>query len=360
MDFKSLSVRSNVSVLFSGIVGIAMAYLGFGVWALVAQQIVRDLTALALLWTLSHWRPRFKFSWGHLKGLMNFSTHNFVAQLGMFADSSGGAILLGLLFGPVAVGLYRFADRLMNTVIVTSTSSIQWVSLPEFSRVQDNPVELRKSALTFVRLSSTLTLPGLAGLAAVSGPLMATVGPTWIPAANVLKVLCAVGMFIIFAYFTGPLLQALHKVRLLAIVEWARTAVGLIFLLGAGIAVRHAPVGSQIMAIALARFLTAALLVTPVFVYLLVRYADIPFRELVAAAMPAMLTSAAITVAVYLFQSAGWFSGGKPSILLASEIMVGCGVGLPILLLVDVQARNLLMGIGKRILGYSAFAKTVA
>jgi len=360
MDFKSLSIRSNCSVLVSGVVGIGMAYMGYGVWSLVAQQIVRDLTALALLWTLSHWRPRFEFSWKHLKDLTSFSTHNFVAQLGIFADGSAGTVLLGLFFGPVAVGLYRFADRLMNTVIVTATSSIQWVSLPEFSRVQDDPAELRKSALTFIRLSSTLTLPGLAGLAAVSGPLMVTMGPMWVPAANVLRLLCFVGMFIIFAYFTGPLLQALHKVRLLAIVEWARAIVGFIFLLTAGIIASHAPVASQIMAIAIARFLTAALLVTPVFVYLLMRYADIPFRELLAAVLPSLLTSSGVTLAVFLFQMSGWFSGGKPVILLASEVVIGCAAGLPILLLVDSQARKLILGLVRRVLDYSSFAKTVA
>jgi PST family polysaccharide transporter len=360
MDFKSLSVRSNVSVLLSGVIGIGLAYLGYGVWALVVQQIVRDLTALVLLWTLSRWRPRFAFSWNHLKDLMSFSTHNFVAQLGIFADSSAGTVLLGLFFGPVAVGLYRFADRLMNTVIVTATSSIQWVSLPEFSRVQDNPDELRKSALTFIRLSSTVTLPGLAGLAAVSGALMATVGPKWIAAASILRVLCVVGMFLMFAFFTGPLLQALSKVRLLAILEWSRTAVGLLLLLLAGLAVRQAPIGSQIMAIAVARFVTTAFLVTPVFVYLLVRYADIPLRDLLATAMPSVLTSATITLAVYVFQLTGWLSGGKPAVLLVAEIVVGCATGIPILLLLDVQARNMIVGLAKRILGFSAFAKTVA
>ena len=63
MDYKSLSVRSNASVLVAGAVGIAMAYAGLGVWALVGQQLVRDFTALLLLWRLSPWRPRMEFSW---------------------------------------------------------------------------------------------------------------------------------------------------------------------------------------------------------------------------------------------------------------------------------------------------------
>jgi O-antigen/teichoic acid export membrane protein len=208
MDFKSLSIRSNVSVLMGGAVGVGMAYAGCGVWSLVGQQITRDFTALILLWRLSQWRPQLEFSWRHLKDLMSFSVSNFIAQLGVFADTYASAIVLGLFFGPVAVGLYRLADRVMSTVLSAATSSIQAVSLPEFSRFQDQPVELRKSVLTCIRLSSTVTLPALAGMAAVSAPLMATVGPQWIPAARVLQVLCVLGMFFVFAFFTGPLLQA--------------------------------------------------------------------------------------------------------------------------------------------------------
>src|SRR5207245_1310211 len=153
---------------------------------------------------------------------------NFIAQLGIFADSQTGSILLGLLFGPIAVGLYRLADRIMSSVLVAATCSIQWVSLPQFSRIQDQPAELRNSVLTCIRLSSTVTLPALALVAAVSGPLMATLGPEWLPAAYVLKILCVLGMLLMFAFFTGPLLQALARVRLVAVLEWARTLAGVI------------------------------------------------------------------------------------------------------------------------------------
>jgi O-antigen/teichoic acid export membrane protein len=136
MDFKSLSIRSNVSVLIGGAAGIGMAVSGFGPWALVGQQLCRDTSALVLLWRLGSWRPGLRFSWMHLKELLGFSTNNFVAQLGTFADAQAGPVVLGALFGPVAVGLYRLADRLMASVIMLA-SSIQTVSLPEFSRVQD-------------------------------------------------------------------------------------------------------------------------------------------------------------------------------------------------------------------------------
>jgi polysaccharide transporter, PST family len=360
MNFKSLSIRSNVSVLIGGGIGVGMAYAGWGVWALVGQQITRDLTALILLWRLSRWRPRLAFSWKHLKDLMGFSVSNFIAQLGVFADTYASAIVLGLFFGPVAVGLYRLADRVMSTVLSAATSSIQAVSLPEFSRFQDQPIELRKSVLTCIRLSSTVTLPALAGVAAVSASLMATVGAQWIPATGVLQILCVLGMFFVFAFFTGPLLQALAKVKLAAALEWARTLAGIGLLLLAGFVARGRPISYQIMGIALARFVIGALLVTPVFLYLLMRLSGIAFRDLFSSIAPSMLASMGVVLSVLLFHSLGWLSTAKPAVLLAAEVFVGGITGLPILLLLDVQLRGAIARLIKRRTGFDVVAKELA
>ena len=309
LDFKSLSIRSNIAVLFGGMVGIGMAFAGFGIWALVGQQLAKDLVALVLLWKVSTWRPGLELSWSHFKDLLSFSVPTFVARLGIFADTQAGVILLGAFFGPVAAGLYRLADRLTSTAMAATTGAIQTASLPEFSRNQGDPRELRKSVLSCIRMSSTLTLPVLAGLASVSDSLMATLGPQWIPAANVAKIFSILGMILSFAIYTGPLLQAVGKPRHLAALEWTRTLVGLICLATAGYLARGANDNLQITAVALARFATGALLVTPVFVYILMRIVDLSFRELAAAVIPSLAASASIAGSVLMLRSLmGWAS----------------------------------------------------
>jgi PST family polysaccharide transporter len=360
MDFKAISIRSNVSVLISGIIGIAMAFAGFGVWALVAQQILRDFTALVLLWKLSPWRPRFRFSWKHLKDLMHFSISNFIGQFAIFADSQAGSILLGVFFGPVAVGLYRIADRLVNSVVAMATSSIQSVSLPEFSRHQDNPSELRKSALSCVRLSSAMTIPALAGLAAVSGPLMATLGSKWLPASDVLKVLSVLGMSAVFAYFTGPLLQALSRPHHLAVLEWARSAVGVVFLAVAGYLVRGGTLTQQIIGLSLARFVPGFFLVMPAFLYILMRLAGISFRDLVASVAPSAIASGGLVIAIILFQFYGRPANAKPATVLVAELLLGGIIGLTLLVLLDKQLRSTLLKLHQRMFGNLPVSKELA
>jgi O-antigen/teichoic acid export membrane protein len=340
MDFKSLSIRSNASVLVSGAIGVGMAYMGFGIWALVAQQLVRDLLAVILLWRLSPWRPRLSFSRGHLSDLMGFSISNFIAQLAGFADTQIGPVLLGLLFGPMAVGLYRLADRFMNCVVVMATSSIQSVALPEFSRLQDRPQELRRSALSCIRMSATITLPLLAGMAVVSRPLMETIGPKWIPAADALKILCILGMSIIFAYFTGPLMQALAKTREIAALEWARTIVGMGALVAAGLLVRNASVGGQIMGIALARCICGACLVTPVFAWILMRLCTISLREFARCVAPSILASLSVAGSVILAGYSTLLANARPIGLLISYTAVGGVVGSVVLVALDRGLRH--------------------
>ena len=343
MDFKSLSIRSNTSVLAGGIIGLCMAFSGFGVWALVGQQIMKDFTALLLLWKLSPWRPKFEFSWPHLKSLIGFSSSNFVAQLGIFADAQAGSVLIALLMGPYGVGLYRLADKVVNIIVSVATLSIQAVTLPEFSRFQDQPGKLRQSALDCIRLSSTVTLPALAGLAAISHPLISIMGPQWLPASPVLKIVCLYGIVNIFHVFTGPMLQALSRAKDLVFLEWGRTIFCIACLLVAGYFCRDLDVNLQLMTIVWTRFLTTALIVTPVFLVVLMRLCQIRLRDLAAAIAPSALTSLAVVSGVAAFHGLGWLQHTKPVFLLGAETFVGALIGLALLLILDPQLRGLVL-----------------
>lgn len=345
MDFKSLSIRTNVAGLAGGLAGVGMALAGFRVWALVGQQLVKDSTALLLLWGLSRWRPRFEFSWEHLRSLMSFSIPNFSAQLGVFAGGQADSVVLGVLFGPLAVGLYRVADRVVNGVVTMGMASIQAVSLPEFSRLQTDPDALRKSVITCIHMTGAVTLPALAGLGVVSVPLMATIGANWGPAANVLRVLSLLGMVLVFTFYTGPLLQALSRPHHLAMLEWLRAALGTSLLVAAGFLVRSSPVGGQILGIAGARFVTGAFFVTPVYVYMLMRLSGISLRDLAAALAPSVLASVGVVGAVMLSQAIGLTAGQRPVVLLIAESAIGGITGLTILFGFEVQLRRYVGGV---------------
>lgn len=339
MDFRSLTIRSNVSIVVSGAVGVGLAFAGFGVWALVVQQLLKDVSALLLLWTMSSWRPRVEFSWVHFKELLEFSIPNFIAKLGIFVDVQATSVAFGVLFGPKAVGLYRIAERVSGSVISMAMAAAQSVSLPEFARHQSDPARLRDTARTCMRLSATVTIPALAGLAIVSKPLMTIIGPEWAEATDVLQLLCILGIFMVFTFFTGPLLQAVGKTRELAALEWGRTAVGLVCLVITGYFVRHASERWQIDGIPLARLAAGILIITPYFVYRFLKLSRLALVDFLSALKPAAASAVGIVVAIVLLHLTNWQAGEKAFLRLSMDILVGAVVGIPILLFLDGQLR---------------------
>jgi PST family polysaccharide transporter len=340
MNFKSLSIRTNASTIIGGVVGILAALAGFGVWSLVCQRLLSDLISLVLVWNMSSWRPSFKFSWKHIRELMGFSLGNFLTQLALFADLQAGSVVLGALFGPAAVGLYRAADRIMNSVVAMAVSSVQHVSLPQFSRFQEQPQELRNSVRICIQMSAWISLPALAGVIAISRSLMDTMGPNWAPATGALRVLCVFGMAIVLTCFTVPLMQARGKTYQVAILEWARTFISLLLVVITGLLVRGEPVQVQVTSIAVSRLLVMGALVTPVFLYLLLKLSHISIRDFAFLIGPSVLASVGVVASVAFFQQVGPVAS-KPLVQLIQEVSIGGITGVAILLGADPQLRTI-------------------
>lgn len=347
-DFKSISIRTNISMLAGGAVGTVLVFTGYRLWALVAQQLVRDSFAFVLLWRLTSWRPRWAFSWAHFRQLLPFSTANFVGQLGVFGDGQGTALLLGAMFGPTAVGIYRLGERITNSVITMSMASIQSAALPEFARLRDQPKELRDAGLLCVRLSSTVTVPALAVLASVAYPLMVVIGPRWVAAADVLRILALGSMVLVFSFFTGPLLQGLGLARKSASLEWSRVLAGLIALCIAGWLVRGSSVGGQVMGIALSKLLVAILFTAPVFVTILLKLCKISLRMFLSACLPSLAAAGCIVIAIYLVNKSLQFSALPVIVWLIVEFSVGVIIGLAVMISLDKQLRRSLSTLLRR------------
>ena len=340
MDFRVLSIRTNTAMVVSGVIGVGMALLGFGVWSLVSQQLIRDLLAIVLLWRMSSWRPRLSFSWPSFYELLGFSVPNFVAQLANFADAQVASTVLGALFGPVAVGLYKFVERAVATVISMSSGSIHTVSFPQFARFQDNSSEIRKSVLTALRMTAIMSLPPLSGLAVTSDPLMATIGPEWVPASDALKVLSVLGMAMVFANFTSPLLQAFGRPQQGAALEWGRTIAGSAVLVVAGLMVQNGSAQYQVVSIAVARLCTGLFLIAPVFVYILLKRSHVSLHDFLITLFPSALASAAVVLSVELFRYSGMFQELRSVIALMQEMAIGAIVGLTTLIFADLKVRR--------------------
>ena len=253
LDFRSLALRANAALWIGGAVGIGTALAGFGVWALVAQTLTASVASLALLWTLSRWRPRLRFDRAALRELMEFSVGALLARLAQFANRRGDVLVVGYLVSPAAVGLYRLAQRLMELPLELSTRSVQAVSFPAFARLHGEPAALRNRLEQGIWVGATLATPGLFVLAVLAPEVLAVIGGEWVEAAATLQLLCLAGVGRAAIVQTGPLLQAVGRPMLLAALVSVITVVGVGIAVLAFRAVEGEPLSSQIAAIAASR-----------------------------------------------------------------------------------------------------------
>jgi O-antigen/teichoic acid export membrane protein len=340
MNFKSLSLRSNAAAAVAAVVSLGMALSGFGVWALVGQKLGEDIAALGLLWKVSPWRPRLRLSLPHLKQLFGFSIASLFTKIGVFVNNYSTGLLIGLFFGPVTVGMYRLSERVVNMLLDTTTTPLQLAAFPQFSRLQDNQTQLRQSALQCLRLGATLTIPSLAGLALVSGPLMAVMGPRWGPATHALQILCGLGIVLTFTRFAETLLPALSRPQYLAVIKWAQCGLTVVLLLAMSLVVKRSPVDKQVVGIALTQFVVGALVFGPILLYLLIRLSGISFSALTAIVGPPLAAAAAAAAAVLGISQSGMLQGARPASVLAADVVAGTLAGIAALLVADRHLKS--------------------
>lgn len=306
MDFKSLALRSNAAALVGGVIGLAMAILGFGVWALVAQHIIKSFVDVIAIWSLSDWRPRATFSWSSTKEILGFSSSTAAAGFGSFLSTRSDALLIGLFFGPTAVGLYRLAARLVEIVTYVTTSPFQAVALPELSRVQADPQLFAERATRIVKLAALIAFPALGILAGSSRVLIGVLGPEWEGTAAPLSVLCLVGGIVSVTLFSGPILLAAGRPRVLAAVTWVSGLVSAGSFVVAGLLLDNAAVDNQVLGVALIRLAVFSTVALVMVAAAIARYSPLSIPPLLRSLLPGVLAGGFSAVSALFLGAIPW------------------------------------------------------
>lgn len=233
LDFRRLAIRSWSSVLAGGVAGIVAAVIGWGVWALVTQQVVMTATTVLVLWRVSHWRPRLRFSTGAAKELWHYSIRSSASSLGLFLGGRLDVILAGALFGPLLVGLYRMGQRLTSMVVDVTARSMQAVSLPGLAALQDDQEAFNDRLLRMQRVTAALALPVLGIVVGVAPAVEHLLGDEWTGTTQAIRILAVSQALAALTLLLGPALQARGKPGTLAVVLWIWSGLGAAALLTA-------------------------------------------------------------------------------------------------------------------------------
>lgn len=191
IDFKTQAKISATAAITSGVVGIAMAYLDFGVWALVAQQLTSASISNGLLWVLTRWRPILAYSWTSIRELFSFGSKLMISGVIDTVYNNIYPIVIGRIYSSDQLGHYARAQHFSQFPSSNITGIIQRVTFPILCKFQDDDEKLSRVYRKFLRLSAFVEFPLMMGLAAISTPLVEiTIGEKWAYCASLLQIIC--------------------------------------------------------------------------------------------------------------------------------------------------------------------------
>lgn len=229
LDFKSQTKISIIASSISGVLGIGAALLGIGVWALVVQQLSRQLLNTVLLWAFSRWIPQLRLSLASFKELFGFSWKLLVAQIINTVWTKLYQFVIGKFYSSETLGHYTRAEQFATIFSSNITTIVQRVSLPVMSEIQDDSQRLVTAYRRIIKSTMLLTLVLMFGLAAVAKPMIyVLIGEQWMPCVPFLQILCFSFAFYPLHALNLNMLQVQGRSDILLILQIIKNIIALI------------------------------------------------------------------------------------------------------------------------------------
>jgi PST family polysaccharide transporter len=215
--YKVLALRTVIASLVSGIVGVAMAFTGFGVWALVAQRLMAaTLQAVVVLWTVP-WMPKLVFSRDECARLFGFGIDMMGARFLGELNARVASLVVGVVLGPVALAFFRVGARALRFLVSLTIKPLQTTSLSAFSRLNDPPA-IGNAYVRLTRATAFVSFPVFLGAAAVAPDFVVVCfGRQWEASGPIMAILALVVVPSTLLHFAPPALTALGRTRLVLV-----------------------------------------------------------------------------------------------------------------------------------------------
>ena len=191
LDFKKIFYSSIGAVVLSGAVGVAMAYLNFGVWALVAQNLVSNAVAVVIMLFTVKWYPKFVCDLGRVKILFRFGWKLLVSGLMDTFYQDIRSLVIGIKYNSSTLAFYNRGKQFPQFIINGVNGAVQSVMLPAMSQRQENRQQVKAMMRSSIMLSSYIIFPIMAGLAGVAeSTVRLLLTEKWLPCVPYMQIYC--------------------------------------------------------------------------------------------------------------------------------------------------------------------------
>ncbi|MCI0553869.1 MAG: MOP flippase family protein [Anaerolineae bacterium] len=315
LSFSSLARLEVLSVVAGGLVGVAMALLGAGVWSLVLQTLMTTFVSTVLLWVSSSWRPQWNFHWVDVKVVGSFSLNLAGFNVFNYFARNADYLLIGRYLGAQDLGFYTLAYRILLFPLQNISAVVGRVMYPVLSSLQDDDEKFKSIYLKVIRSIAFISFPLMTAAFALAESLVLTIfGSKWQPVSLLVMILVPVGLIQSIGTTVGTIYQV--KGRTDWMFRWG---------IGSGIfVVAVFVVGLRwgIVGVATAYAIAVGVLLYPSFA-IPFHLIGLRFSAMLRALIPSLLASGLMLVGVWLFRSVLPASLSNAVILLLS-IIFGC------------------------------------
>jgi len=299
--FKLQFKTSLPSAILSGVIAVALAYLGFGVWAIIAQMVVFSALNTLLLWNLKIWHPQFQFSLNAIKPIFRFGVIIFVEAVIKEIFLKMNLAVIGKFYALDLVGLFFFAGKVADLIVQQAISSVQRVTFPVLSQLQDDPVRLKEGYRKVIQLTVFLIYPIFIITAALSEPIFDLILPDkWSDAVSYLQLMLLISVIVPVNMLTKNIIMVRGKAKLLLVLTLIENSMLMIMLyFTISIGIHEILVGAGVI-------LSLFLFIRAYFIKQLISYSYIEqFTDLVSVLVISLFSGTAV---LYLVETTNWSS----------------------------------------------------
>lgn len=231
MLFKKFFYSTLGGTIISGLIGIVMAILGLGIWALVEQQVVNLLIDTIILWFTVKWRPQCVFSFERLKKLFSYGWKLLASSLIDTIYENIRQLLIGKFYSATDLAQYNRGRQFPFLIVTNINSSIDSVLLPTMSKEQDDKIRVKEMTQRAIKVSTYIMAPLMLGMCFASKSIVGLIlTDKWLPSVFYMRIMCITFMF--YPIHTANLnaIKAIGRSDLFLKLEIKKKIVGLIAL----------------------------------------------------------------------------------------------------------------------------------
>ena len=196
MMFKKFFWSTLIGTILSAIVGLTMAYLGYGIWALVGQQLTMVVTNTVVLYIVTRKLPGLMFSFNRLKGLFGYGVNILGTSILINLFLNIRSLIIGKLYSAKDLAYFDRGNQLPSLLVTNVDYSIAAVLFPKMSQEQDDKSRIKQTCRNSIRFSSFVMMPLMMGMIVCAEPMIRVIlTDKWIDTVPYVQLFCITYMF---------------------------------------------------------------------------------------------------------------------------------------------------------------------